>query len=236
MSEDRAARFKELLDQAAIEHRCKPSDMAAQLSATRRLCIESYQEKLIAGRDVDVSVLREMLQEETRCLPPPEPLKVTIEVVGEGGRPISELPREPDPTPPTGGSPPNGGGGGPAPADSAPVAASGDNIVPFNKPEPAPAAAAPWRSPTAGGSINDAVLPDGSRPPIVRRASGFYPGGYDTVAGPFAAGVAPDVGAPHQLPDAAYDANRYPKYKGLAGGTVTVGKKYHDPRGGSVCW
>jgi hypothetical protein len=81
MTVDRAARFQQLLEQAATEHRCKASDMAAQMSATRRLCIESYQERLIGGRDVDVSILRQMLEEEARCMPPPEPLGVEVRIV-----------------------------------------------------------------------------------------------------------------------------------------------------------
>jgi len=184
MSEDRAARFKELLDQAAIEYRCKPSDMAAQLSATRRLCIESYQEKLIAGRDVDVSLLRQMLEEETRCLPPPEPLKVTVEIVGAGGVPIDQLPRELDPTPPSG-APPDGGGG-PAPTEAPPAAAA--------LPAPsAPSNVVPLRG-KAGGSINDPCPLTGALPPL-KKYQPQYPGGYDTV---------PDWDAKHALPTPNY--------------------------------
>jgi hypothetical protein len=235
---DRFKLYQALLASAAEQLGCEPTAEKAKDLATLRLMRESVTLKLIAGKDCNPSDLRWLTEELAKFAPPEPPIKVQIEVVGEGGKPISALPYE---DPPPDSSPPSGGGGGPAPADSAPAAAQTANVVPFTRSDTAPAAAAPWRSPTAGGSINDSQMPDGSRPPIVRRASGFYPG-YDTIAGPFSAvGERPNFEAGHSLPDADprhYLPTRSDGTVSFAGAASNFRKRDRDPggHGGSVCW
>jgi hypothetical protein len=106
---ERAALYTQFLEQAAKEYKCAITDMPAKMAASRRLSFELYTSRLIEGHNPDPATLRWFLEEEQRCMPPPEPLKVTVEIVGKDGVPISELPRElePEPTPPSPPTPPD---------------------------------------------------------------------------------------------------------------------------------
>jgi hypothetical protein len=136
---NRAALYQKFLRQAAKEYRCKPSDMPARLAATRRLTLEVYQARLIAGRDVDPATLRWMLEEEAKYAPPPEIPKVNITFVEtlhgicprcgythDTGKPLTD----PDPPP----SPPSGPPTPPLTEKSSlPAVASNSNVVPLRK-------------------------------------------------------------------------------------------------------
>jgi hypothetical protein len=106
---ERAALYTQFLEAAAKEYRCATTDMPAKMAASRRLSFEVYTAQLIDGRNPDPATLRWFLEEEARYAPPPEPLRVTVEVVGKDGVPISKLPREPEPesTPPSPPTPPD---------------------------------------------------------------------------------------------------------------------------------
>jgi len=177
--------------------------------------------RLANGADVSIDNLLKIdsAMQEIRSSVPQEALKVQIEIVNP--EPL------PEPTPP---SPPSGGGG-PAPADSAPVAALPANVVPLHRPEPSledirAGKLLPNGEPhpntlprRAVGGIHDGRLPNGQPARMVGPSYAYYGGGgyaMPTVAGPFSAvGEKPNFDAKHSLPDAAYDAVRYPRYKGL---------------------
>ncbi len=164
---ERAALYVRFLEEAAAEYKCAVTDMPAKMAATRRLSFEVYQARLIEGRDPDVSVLKWFLEQEALHAPPPEPLRVTVEIV----EPTLTLP---PPDPPSSGVPP------PAPANATPAASAPSalpaNVVPIRK---------------AGGSIHDAVLPDGT-PARMTRSNYDH---LDAASNPF-----PDVGRGHPLP------------------------------------
>jgi hypothetical protein len=184
----RAELYQKLLKTAAKQLGCKPSDERAKDLAVLRLCRESITSKLISGRDVDPSALRWLVEELAKFSPPPEPLRVTVEVVGKDGIPISELPREPDPTPPSPSTPPN------PPAEPKPPlpAAVASNVVELRR----------------GGSIHDACPLTGPMPPL-KRLKPELPnlGTYDGGSNPFSAGPMPNFGAHHPLPS-PYDRDR----------------------------
>jgi hypothetical protein len=192
-------RFEEL-KKIAGEALNMPSDAGRSVTlASLQLLLEQMIARVAANQTVDASAFVRLVELLDRINPAAPLQTVNIAIVGRDGETCSidelKAARAGDPEPPS--DPPlspNGGGDGPA---SAEPAASGDsaNVVPF-KPAPAPAA-------HKGGSINDAVLPDGSRPPIKRYASGFYPGEFDT-ANPFAAGPKPDFESHHSLPPVNY--------------------------------
>jgi type IV secretory pathway VirB10-like protein len=181
-TDERAALYVQFLEQAAKEYRCATTDMPAKMAASRRLSFEVYTAQLIDGRNPDPATLRWFLEEEARYAPPPEPLRVTIEVVGKDGVPISELPREPDPTPPSPPTPPN------PPAETKP-------------PLPAVVASNVVELPRRGGSIHDACPLTGPMPPL-KRLQPELPnlGTYDGGSNPFSAGPMPNFGAHHPLP------------------------------------
>jgi hypothetical protein len=99
-SKNRAALFERHAKDAARRLNCKPSDQQALHYATLALALESIQTRIIGGKEIDVSSLRWLSEQLDRFRPPAEATNVTITVVGKDGVPISELPREPDPTPP----------------------------------------------------------------------------------------------------------------------------------------
>ncbi len=134
---ERATLYVQYLEAAAKEYRCAVTDMAAKMAASRRLSFELYTARLIEGHNPDPATLRWFLEEEQRCMPPPEPLKVTVEIVHPSPQP------DPPSSPPT---PPD------PPADEPTLAAS--NVIPLPHPN-----TLPRRDP---GSIHNSRLPDGT--------------------------------------------------------------------------
>jgi hypothetical protein len=167
---ERAALYVQFLEQAAKEYKCAVTDMPAKMAATRRLSFEVYQARLIEGRDVDPATLRWFLEEEARFAPPPEPLKVTIEIVD---------PSPPEPTPPSPSTPLD------PPADEpTPIAAS--NVVELPRRGGSIHDACPLTGPMPPLKRLQAELPN----------LGTYDGG----SNPFSAGPMPNFGAHHPLP------------------------------------
>ncbi|MFZ2077418.1 MAG: hypothetical protein WAV38_12380 [Xanthobacteraceae bacterium] len=174
-AKDRANLYEEFLETAAKEYRCKPTDMPAKMAATGRLSFEVYQAQLIEGRNPDPATLRWFLEEEARYAPPPEPVRVELDIVhGIGICPSCGYTKpepEPPPSPPT---PPDD-----PPKDDTeplPAAAAASNVVEL---------------PRRGGSIRDAVLPDGTPARMARSELWSYGAASDPV---------PDWGAAHSLP------------------------------------
>lgn len=84
--------------------------MPAKMAASRRLSFELYTSRLIEGHNPDPATLRWFLEEEQRCMPPPEPLRVTVNIVNPSWTKCpccahvfdpDSPERTPDPTPPT---------------------------------------------------------------------------------------------------------------------------------------
>ena len=141
---ERAALYVQYLEAAAKEYRCATTDMPAKMAASRRLSFELYTSRLIEGHNPDPATLRWFLEEEQRCMPPPEIPKVEIafaeRFVGVCPNCKHETypyePPDPPPRPPT--PPPTRDD---APSTPLPAAALPANVVPLH-PSPAPAPAA----------------------------------------------------------------------------------------------
>jgi hypothetical protein len=219
--EDRYKLYEKLLEAAADQLGCEPSDERAKDLATIRMMRESITLNLIAGRNVDPTNLRWLIEQLAAVIPPPAIPPVRLEIIDRNGETCSldEL-RQPVPPEPTPSAPPPDVGfvsfaptPPPTPAiEAAPVAVHPNDL--------------PRRDP---GSIHNAVL-NGVPARMTGASCGFVSGGsYQTVAGPFGK-------AAHQLPDA--DPRHY--LRSRSDGTVTFAKNVRDRdpggHGGSVCW
>ncbi len=199
---ERATLYTQFLEQAAKEYRCAVTDMPAKMAASRRLSFELYTSRLIEGHNPDPATLRWFLEEEQRCMPPPEPLRVTVNVVNPSWTKCpccahvfdpDSPDRTPDPTPPPPDAPPPSPPSAPSPLDTKPLpsapsapATDATNVVPLRK---------------AGGSIHDPCPLTGLMPPLKRLQAetpslGSVYGG----SNPFAAGPMPNFEQHHPLP------------------------------------
>jgi hypothetical protein len=171
--------------------------------------------RLASGTDVSIDNLLKIddAMAAIRSSVPQPPITVQVEIVGKGGVPIDQLPREPEPDPSPNGGGDNGGGTAPA-ADNAPAVASGDNVVPFRPTEEQirsgeflpDGSVHPNRLPRCDpGSIHSGRLPNGTPARMAGPSYAAYGGGgtsnpFGTIGRP-----KPDFESHHSLPQPNWD-------------------------------
>jgi hypothetical protein len=184
---------------ASKELRLPTTDWRVKRYAVLACAHSNIQARLAVGADISVDNLLKLdaAMAEIRSSVPQEPVRVEIEYV-EG--PIEHCPKcgwhRDEPLPPSDPQPPTSP---PPEAKPLPPAASASNVVPIRG--------------KVGGSIHDAVLPNGQPARMTGASYGFVGGGSGTIAGPFSVKnePRPNFESKHSLPN--------------PGG-----------HGGSVCW
>jgi outer membrane biosynthesis protein TonB len=96
--QDRFELYQSLLASAAAQLGCETTAEKAKDLACIRMMRESITLNLIAGRNVDPSQLRWLIEELAKFAPPEPPIKVEIEIVDPD--PPKPPPDTPTPTPP----------------------------------------------------------------------------------------------------------------------------------------
>jgi hypothetical protein len=166
----RTKRYQRLLRQVARELDEKPTTEIVKHVATLRLMRESLQIRLLAGERVDPSDVLKLDEALKQYLPQGKPITVHVEIVDSS--PHEPLPPPPPPDPPPSAPPPTDT----KPSPPAPLPAAASNVVEL---------------PRRGGSIHDAVLPDGTPARMARSELWRYGA---------ASAPVPDRGAAHSLP------------------------------------
>jgi len=182
VSDQRFQRLEALKAEAAETLRLPISSDKVTLLAALRLSHEVQLERLVAGTTVDPNALLSLSEAIEKLAPELPPPVISVELV-EG--PIEHCPKcgwhrdepLPPPEPPPSAPPPPT----PPPTETKP-----------SPPAPLPAAASNVvELPRRGGSIHDAVLPDGTPARMARSELWRYGAASDPV---------PDWGAAHSLP------------------------------------
>jgi hypothetical protein len=78
---DRSERYQALLSAAADKHHTKVTDTRAVYEAGIVMVHEDMTAAMVAGEKIDIAAYLKLSEELQKLVPPPEPLKVTIDIV-----------------------------------------------------------------------------------------------------------------------------------------------------------